>query len=90
METIEKITIRCFFVGMAGLAIWFLFFALADDWVFAVHSTWFKISKEQFEAIHYAGLMFAKAVIFLFFLAPYIACKMCRKKSQTQIKSSRL
>jgi hypothetical protein len=27
--------------------------------------------------IHYCGLMFTKICIFLFFLLPYIACKLC-------------
>ncbi len=72
METIEKITIRCFFVGMAFVRIWFLFIALAGDWVFKMHSMWFDITRPQFDAIHYAALISTNPAIFIFFLGPYI------------------
>jgi len=78
METIERLTIRCFFLGIAFVVIWFLF-CVSGDWLYETHSKWFELSKHEFTVIHYSGLMFAKACIFLFFLVPYIACKWAGK-----------
>ena len=39
----------------------------------------FDITKEQFAMLHYAGMMFTKIFIFVFFLAPYIACRWAKK-----------
>ncbi|NQT01527.1 MAG: hypothetical protein HQ580_05865 [Planctomycetes bacterium] len=80
METIEKITIRCFFIGMAFVLIWFLF-CITGDWMYQIHSKLFDVSKEQLALVHYCGLMFTKVCVFLFFLIPYIACKWAGKKS---------
>jgi hypothetical protein len=79
METIEKITIRCFVIGMVFILVWF-FMCLTGDWVYEIHSKWFELSKHEFAVAHYCGLMFAKICIFLFFLVPYIACKLCGKR----------
>jgi hypothetical protein len=79
METIEKITIRCFVLGIVFVMIWFLF-CVSGDWVYEIHSKWFELSKHEFAVIHYSGLMFAKVCVFLFFLLPYIACKSCGKE----------
>jgi len=80
METIEKITIRCFIIGMVFMLLWFVLYLAAGDWIFEVHSRWFDVSRHELAVIHYTGLMFTKICIFLFFLAPYIACKLCGKK----------
>ena len=81
METIEKITIRCFFLGMAFVIIWFLLCAATGNWMYELHAQWFRMSIEQMQIIHYYGLMFTKVCIFIFFLIPYIACKWAGKKS---------
>jgi len=58
---------------MGILLWWFLFIALAHDWVYRMHSKWFKISEEKFDAIHYAGISFFKVTIFAFNIVPYLA-----------------
>jgi len=83
METIEKLTIRCFLIGMLFMLIWFYMFLAAGDWMYGIHSQWFALSKHEFAVVHYCGIAFVKICIFLFFLVPYIACKLCRKKSTT-------
>ena len=83
METFEKITIRCFVIGIAFVLFWFLVCLAAGDWVYCIHSRWFALSKHEFVVTHYCGLMFAKICIFLFFLVPYIACKLCGEKTAT-------
>ena len=80
METFEKITIRCFVIGMVFMLIWFFICLAAGDWMYEIHSKWFALSKHELVVVHYCGLMFTKICIFLFFLVPYIACKLCGKK----------
>ena len=57
------------------LILWFLVFSLAHDWIYGLHSKWFKVSPESFDAIHYAALAVYKLCIFLFLLGPYLALK---------------
>ncbi|UCC98905.1 MAG: hypothetical protein JSW66_03265 [Phycisphaerales bacterium] len=80
METIARITIRCFFLGMVFVLLWFFLYAVAEEQIHEVHSTWFDLTRHELAVIHYSGMMALKAFCFLFFLAPYIACKWCGGK----------
>ncbi len=81
MEMFEKITIRCFVLGMGLVFIWFLLCLDSSNLIFKTHSKWFGISIIQLKIIHYYGLMFTKVCCFVFCLIPYIACKWAGKKS---------
>jgi hypothetical protein len=80
METVAKITIRCFFLNLIVLLIWFLFYVLAPDLIFRIHSSICNITEQQFAAINYGGMMLLKIFTFTFFLFPYVACKWSMKK----------
>lgn len=62
-------------LNMGILLWWFIFMTLAHDWVYRWHSRFIKISVEQFNAIHYAGMTFFKICIFVFFIVPYLALR---------------
>ena len=62
-------------LNMGILLWWFLFLTLAHDWVYKMHSKSYHIQREQFDAIHYAGMAFYKICIFTFFLVPYLALR---------------
>jgi hypothetical protein len=55
------------------LLIWFAVFSIAHDWMFPLHSRWFRIPVETFNAIHYTGMAIYKIGIALFNLVPFIA-----------------
>ena len=55
------------------LIIWFMVFVFAKDWMKRLHGQWFKLSDQQFDAIHYGGMAVYKIGILLLNLAPYIA-----------------
>lgn len=76
METVAKITIRCFVLGMALLLLWFFLCVLAGNQIYEIHAEWFDLTKHEVAVIHYTGMMFTKILVFLFFLFPYIACRM--------------
>ena len=58
------------------LVIWFGTFFLAHDWLFRLHTRWFKLSVERFDALTYAGMAIYKIGILLFNLVPLIALKL--------------
>lgn len=59
-----------------GLLFWWgLIIVFAHDWTYRVHSKWFYLSKERFDAIHYGGMAFYKLSIILFYVAPYLALR---------------
>jgi len=80
LETLARILIRCFIGGILLLLIWFISFSFGGDWIYGLHSNWFPIPRQAFDAIHYAGMAFTKILLILFFLLPYIAIRLVSKK----------
>ena len=75
LEMIRAFFAWCSVINMGLLLWWALFLLLAHDWTYRLHSKWFKISIEQFDAIHYAGIAIFKLGIFMFNLVPYFALR---------------
>lgn len=65
----------CAIINMVVFLWWFLFYMLAHDWLYAFHGKWFKLTHEQFDGIHYAGLAAYKIAIWMFFIIPYLALR---------------
>ena len=63
----------CVVVNLGLLLWWAGFFLFAHDWMYRMHTRWFRISVEQFDAMHYAGMAFFKISVFIFNLVPWIA-----------------
>jgi hypothetical protein len=63
----------CLVINYAILLWWFGAFVFAHGWMYRLHSRWFRISEERFDAIHYAGMAAYKIGILLFNLAPFLA-----------------
>jgi hypothetical protein len=55
------------------LIIWFGVFSLAHEPLYRLHSQWFSLSAETFDAIHYASMAFYKIGILLLNIAPLVA-----------------
>jgi len=60
-------------INMSILTLWFFLLMFAHDWLYQLHSKWFKLPAENFDTIHYAGMAFYKISIFLFNLVPFLA-----------------
>lgn len=54
------------------LLLWFVFFALAHDWMYRLHGRWFNLRLETFDALHYGGMAVYKLGIFLLNLVPFL------------------
>lgn len=63
----------CAIINMGIILYWFLMFVLAHDFVYRMHSRWFKMSVEQFDMMQYAGIGLYKILVIVFNILPYIA-----------------
>ncbi len=75
LEVVSRILLGAFLLGMGLLVVWFAALMLFGDFVYALHSPFFKIGRTQFDAIHYAGMAFTKILLFVVFLFPYLAVR---------------
>lgn len=80
LDVIAGVLIRCFLGGVALLTAWFVTFVFAGDWVYRVHSIWFQVPRQTFDAIHYAGMACTKIAAVLLFLLPWIAVRLVSKR----------
>ena len=73
LELIRSTLGWCAIINMGILLWWVFFICFAGDWVHRVHSKFFKLNREQFNGIHYAGIAFFKIAIFMLNVVPYFA-----------------
>lgn len=60
-------------INYGVLLTWFLVFTLAHDWVYRMHTRWFRLSVEAFDALNYGGVALYKVGIVLLNLVPLLA-----------------
>jgi hypothetical protein len=72
LELTRSFLLWCTVLNYGILLVWFLAFASAHDWMLRLHGRWFRLSREQFDALHYAGMSVYKIGILLFALVPFI------------------
>lgn len=70
VEFARNFLLWCAVINYGVLLVWFLFFMFAHDWMQRLHGRWFRISAEQFDAIHYAAMAIYKIGVLLFNLVP--------------------
>ncbi len=69
---IRKFLLWCTVIDYGILLVWFLFFVSAHDLLQRIHGRWFRLSREQFDALHYSGMSIFKIGILLFNLVPFV------------------
>ena len=72
-NAIKSVLLWCVGLNYLVLFIWSGVLVFAHDWMFRMHSRWFKLSVETFDAIHYAGLTVYMIGIILLNLVPLVA-----------------
>lgn len=70
---IRDFLLWCAVINYGVLLGWFAAFTLAHDAMYRLHHKWFAVSREQFDAIHYAGMAVYKVGVLLLNIAPYVA-----------------
>ena len=73
LEILRNFLLWCTLINYVMILVWFLFFVLAHNWMYSFHGRWFRLTVEQFDSIHYAGMAIYKIGILLFNLIPYAA-----------------
>jgi hypothetical protein len=48
---VQEFLLWCTLINYGILLVWFLAFTLAHDWIHRLHSKWFRLSMDQFDAI---------------------------------------
>jgi hypothetical protein len=71
-ESIRHFLLWCTVINYGVLLVWFLVFVFAHEAMHRVHSRWFQLSRDQFDALHYAGMSVFKIGIVLFNLVPCV------------------
>ena len=66
----------CTLINYGVLLAWFVAFSVAHEWMFRLHTRWFRLSAERFDAIHYAAMALYKVGILLLNLVPYVALRL--------------
>lgn len=72
IELTRRFLLGCTVINYGILLVWFLMFVFARDWMRRFHGRWFRLSDEQFDALHYAGMAIYKIGILLFNLVPLV------------------
>ena len=88
LDAAAQILIRCTIMGVAVLLIWWGVLELAGDFAYTAHSRIAPMSKEQFEIIHYVGILMTKAAVSLLFFFPYIALRLVIRKRKKQLSNN--
>jgi hypothetical protein len=73
IETVRKTLLWCAIINYGILLVWFIAFVLAHDWMHTFHGRWFRLTIEQFDLVHYAGMAIFKIGILLLNLVPFVA-----------------
>jgi len=71
-EAVRSFLLWCAVINYGILLLWFLVFVFAHGWMYRLHGRWFQLSREQFDALHYAGMSIFKVGIMLFNLVPCV------------------
>jgi hypothetical protein len=72
-DTTKELLLYSLAFNYAILIIWFSVFSFAHDWMYRLHSRWFSLSTETFNALHYASMALYKIGIILLNIAPLVA-----------------
>ena len=73
LEVARRFLLWCTALDYGALLVWFLVFVFAHEWIRRIHGKWFQVSREQFDALHYAGMGTFKIGILLLNLVPLVA-----------------
>jgi hypothetical protein len=72
IELTRNFLLWCTVINYGVLLLWFLAFVFAHAWILNIHGRWFRLSRDQFDALHYAGMSVFKIGIILFNLVPFV------------------
>jgi hypothetical protein len=75
LEMLRKFFAWCSVINLGVLAVWFLGYWVARDWIQQIHGTWFRLKPETFDALHYGGMGLFKGCVLILNLVPYLVLR---------------
>ena len=76
METLRIFLGWCTLINIGLLLVWWLVFVFCRGWVYRLHSRWWPMDQERFNAIHYQAMAGFKLAMILFNLTPWVALQL--------------
>lgn len=73
MSNLRDVLVWSLVVNYGILLVWFVMFSLAHDTVYRLHTRWFRLSRETFDALNYGGMAVFKIGVLLLNVAPLLA-----------------
>ena len=73
LSTLRDVLVWSLVLNYGILLVWFVMFSLAHDAVYRLHTRWFRLSRETFDALNYGGMAVYKIGVLLFNVAPLLA-----------------
>ena len=89
LETVAQILMRCTVMGVVVLLIWWGALELFGDITYSIHSRIAPMTRQQFDIIHYIGILMTKAAVSLLFFFPYISIRLVIRKRKKQLLGKR-
>ena len=80
LAKLAQVLIRCFVLGLVTLLLWGCAMMLAGDLAYNIHVKFVPITRQQFDVIHYTGMLMFKAAVFVLFFFPYIGIRLVLRK----------
>lgn len=68
----------CTILNVALLMLSFLITAFAGDFVYKMHSKWFPMPRDTFNAVHYSFIGMYKIIVFAFNVVPWLVLTIIR------------
>jgi hypothetical protein len=72
LEFVRSFLLWCTIIDYGILIVWFLAFMLAHDGLHRLHGRWFRLSREQFDALHYMAMAVFKIIVLVFNVVPLL------------------
>ncbi|MNT93300.1 hypothetical protein D3C72_2347360 [compost metagenome] len=73
---LKRFLLYCLAINYSILLLWFLVFSCAHDGLLRLHNRWFQLSRERFDALHYAAMALYKTGVLLLNLTPWLALQL--------------
>jgi len=70
---LKHVLVWCVVINYAILLLWFCLFVYAHEWWYRMQGHWFRLSRETFDALNWAGIGLYKLGILLLNLVPLVA-----------------
>ncbi|MHC4077809.1 MAG: DUF6868 family protein [Planctomycetota bacterium] len=84
LDAIAAVLLRCFIITVVALLFVWVVACTMGDWIHALHTNWFEITRAQYDLFILYSLTFMKTLNVVFFLFPCVAIKLYTSKVKRQ------